>query len=193
MKPRLARSKTMRVATALTGMTACATAFGPAVTAQAATKSHHTAPPEFKIVDLGRAGKAGLRVRVPGHTPGAAIPDSPVPNLHYSLGMTIGPGVSKFHVCGYHLNGAWRCTNEITGLDKSSIYSAWNIGRNVESWQRGATDVYWNNGGAGNWDTCNTNGAYIGGTGFYLKTTGVWVSSPYYVWLSPVGPGHPEC
>lgn len=181
----------MRVATALTGMTACAAAVAPAVNAQAAAQARHTAPPKLKIVDLGPAGKSGLRVRVPGHTPGA-VPDNFTPSLHYSLGMFIGPGVSKFHVCGWHPGNAWRCTQEVTGLNKADVYGASHIGGNIRSWQRGLTEVYWNNGGPGYWDECNTNGSYLGYLG-YFSSHGNFYSTPAYVWLSPVGPGHPEC
>jgi hypothetical protein len=193
MKPRVPGSKTMRVATVLTGMTACAAAVAPPVTAHAATQAGHTAPPALKIADLGHAGKGRLRVRVPGQTVHAAAPDGSVPNLDFSLGITIGPGVSKFHVCGYHPGGVWRCTKEYTGFNKNSPDWVWQLGGNIRSWQRGQTDVYWNNGGKGSWDTCNTNGAYLGATGYWSPDLNTFDLSPNYVWLSDVGPGQPEC
>jgi len=181
------------VATTLTGVAACATAMAPA--AHAATQAGHAARPDLKIVDLGPTAKAGLKVRVPGFTQHhVAAPDASTPNLNYSLGMTIH-GVSKFHVCGWHGTGTWRCTASLTGFNKNDTYLVWGIGGNIRSWRRGLTDVYWNNGGAGNWDQCNTNGAYDGFAGYYYSSSGV--DYPYYsanyVWLQPVGPGDPTC
>jgi hypothetical protein len=191
MKPRSPRTKTMRVATALTGMTACAAAFTPAATAQAGTQGHPTAPPGFKVVVLGPAGTTGLRAQTSGHTAGAAVPDGSVPNLHYSLGVTLH-GISQFHVCGYHVDNAYRCTPEYTGYNKGLDYLVYRVGGNIRSWQRGQTTVYWNNGGAGNWDTCNTNGDYNGYAG-YFNSPNALILSPNYVWLTTVGPGDPTC
>jgi hypothetical protein len=195
MRPRVPRTKTMRVATALTGMTACAAAFGPAATAQAATQAHQPATPELKIVKLGPVGTAknGLRVHAIGQAAGQITPDGSKPNLDFSLGMTIG-GVSQVRVCGYHPGGVWRCTSEMP-LNKDYSYLIYNIGGNVRSWQRGATDVYWDKGGAGSWDTCNTNGAYNGLAG-YLYNSNDSLRAHYslnYVWLTTVGPGDPTC
>jgi hypothetical protein len=108
--------------------------------------------------------------------------------------MTIH-GASKFHVCGYHGTGTWRCTASETGLNKGSTYLVWKIGGNYRSWRRGLTEVYWNGGGAGNWDQCNTNGAYSGFAGYYYSSNGTYypANSPNYVWLQPVGPGDPTC
>jgi hypothetical protein len=184
----------MRVATTLTGVAACAAAVAPAGIAQAATHVRHTGRPDMKVVDLGPAAKAGLRVRVPGFMQHhVATPDNSPPNLNYSLGITI-TGVSRVHVCGWHGTGTWRCTVSASSLIKSHVYRLSKVGGNKRSWRRGLTEVYWNGGGAGNWDQCNTNGSYNGFTGYFSSTGGLHeVYSPNYVWLSPVGPGHPTC
>jgi len=172
MKPgadKPAVKKTMRVVTSLTGVTACAAAFAPATPAQAATSAAH---PQSKIVNLGQAGQAR-----------DFVADGSVPDQPYSL-AAVFTGVSKIQVCGWHPTNDWRCTAYKTGLNKKDTYVWSNIGGNHKSWDRGAIDVYWNGGGAGNWDTCNTNGDYLG----HFDS-----GDPYYVILSPVGPGHPEC
>jgi hypothetical protein len=189
-----ATKRKMRVVATLTGAAACVGAMAPTATAQAAPQARETAHPSLKIVDLGNAAaaKKALKVRVPGYAPNfVATPDGSVPNLNFSLGMTF-TGMSKFHVCGYHGTGQWRCTAEYTGFIKSHLYWVGNIGGNIESWRRGLTKVYWNNAGAGSWDQCNTNGSYNGFAGFY-SPGGSPIFTRSYVTLSLVGPGHPTC
>jgi hypothetical protein len=178
--------RTMRVATTLTGVAACAAGFAPAA-AHATTDSAHTAQrqePEF--VNLGKRGHA--RAHINAFITQARVAetvDGPVPPSRFSMGALF-TGVSKIQFCGWHPTNDWRCTITYTGFDKADSYYFYNIGGNKGSWNRGKVDVYWNGGGAGKWDTCNTNGDY---NGFFSSGINGYVS----VVLSTVGPGYPTC
>jgi hypothetical protein len=179
--------KAMRVAMSLTGVAACGAAFAPAAAAQAA-QTTHALPPEPRLEVVGVVGK-GMQAHLPTFArelhPHAVHPDASVPAEPFSMGMYFY-GASKIRVCGWHPPDTWRCTNSRTGLSENKIYYWPNIGGNHRSWDRGVVDVYWNGGGPGNWDTCNTNGAYLG-----------YLHSSHYLILgsssSTVGPGQPQC
>jgi hypothetical protein len=147
-----ATKKTMRVATVLTGVTACAAAFAPMAAAAPAAGHGKTATPP--------PGKA-IRVRVPGVSALRMEPKGTVRHdvEPYSMSLIVEPSIASFHVCGYHTpNGAWRCTPTYSNLFYHTIPRKYSkIGGNIRSWNRGTIDVYWNNGGRGSWNTCNTN------------------------------------
>jgi hypothetical protein len=193
MKPRSPRSKTMRVSTALTGMTACAAVFMPVAAAHAATRSALPGKTE------GSTAKGGKMVRVevlPGTNAGrhqrVAGPDNVTPAQPYYLDLWLKNSVTSFHVCGWHPTNTWRCTPTYdTPGQKPNPFSYQDVGHNAHSWDRGTIDIYWNGGGPGHWDTCNTNGAYNG----YL---GQSISVHSVVWLSNgtgggIGNGVPTC
>jgi len=157
MKPRLPRSKTMRVATALTGMTACAAGFLPTAAAHAATGSGQPAKTTGPMDEKGKL----VRLKVmPG--PGAAGPATSAPAQPYWLNIYFKESVYTYQVCGWHPTNEWRCTAHDTDSLVSSPNLIKDVGGNKYSWDRGTIDIYWNGGGAGHWDTCNTNGAYNG-------------------------------
>jgi hypothetical protein len=168
MTTNLRARKAMRVMAPIVGATACAGAFAPA--AQAAVRPGSPAQ-EHASQGTGRMparpGSGSMRVYTP---------DTEAPAQPYTLGIKVSSYVEAFHVCGWHPVNTWRCTAQIknpfyrTGLD--SWYDS-NVGGNYRSWDRGQVDVYWNAGGKGSWDTCNTNGAYYG-----------YLASPYDVVLT---------
>jgi len=160
MNPRLPRSKTMRVATALTGMTACAAGFLPTAAAHAATGAGQ---PGKTTGSMDKKGKL-VRLKVmpgPGG-PGVAGPDTAAPAQPYWLNIYFKESVYSYQVCGWHPTNEWRCTAHDTDSLVSSPNLIRHVGGNKYSWDRGTIDIYWNGGGAGHWDTCNTNGAYNG-------------------------------
>jgi hypothetical protein len=181
MKPRMPGGRTMRVATAVTGVTAAAAGFLPAATAQAAT------------TPAGRLGKTAefkdgklVRVKVdPG--PGTAGPDNTAPGQPYWLNILFKSSVHSYQVCGWHPTGNWRCTEWTGGT--SLVLS---VGGNKHSWDRGAIDVYWNGGAAGHRDTCNTNGTY---NGFVASNARSGYSAVYLTSANGggIGNGIPEC
>jgi hypothetical protein len=153
MKPRMPGGRTMRVATAVTGVTAAAAGFLPTAAAHAATapagKPAKTA--EFK------GGKL-VRLKVdPG--PGTAGPDNTAPGQPYWLNLVLKSSVHSYQVCGWHPTNTWRCT---AWAAPNGFDSATTVGGNKHSWDRGVIDIYWNGGGAGHWDYCDTNGSYYG-------------------------------
>jgi|HubBroStandDraft_1064217.scaffolds.fasta_scaffold17897_1 hypothetical protein len=184
-----AKRKAMRVATTLIGATAWAAAFAPAATAQTAVGSHQPAReradrPKGQMAVRPDAGTPPI----PRTAPGAHLynPDNTPPAQPYSLAVEVSSHVQTFHVCGWHPTNAWRCTKTYSnpgyyspGLGDTTIFS---IGGNHRSWDRGTIDVYWNKGGAGSWDTCNTNGDYDG-----------YPISSHGLLLGPVGFGKPTC
>jgi hypothetical protein len=152
-----AAKKAMRVATILTGATACAAAYMPAGPAHAvvtggglAHKPTAAKPEKPKLImRVPATGLAGLR--------GAPVRHDVEP---YSLSVWAGPTVSRFQACGYHPpNGAWRCTNYQGNACYSTPFSCryGNVGGNIRSWNRGLIRLYWNGGGPGLRNQCNTN------------------------------------
>lgn len=148
----------MRVATALTGMTACAAGFLPTATAQAAVrgvqlpeKAEGLTPAKAKIVRL-------------GVTPGrqAMGPDDIVSSAYW-LDIKFKKSVTDYQVCGYHRpNYAYRCTSYASILATKS-YTLNHIGGNKYSWLPGPITIRWDGGGAGLNDGCNTsNGDWYG-------------------------------
>jgi hypothetical protein len=188
MKPRLPRSKTMRVATALTGMTACAAGFLPAATAQAAAARGQPGNP----VRTRPENVKRVRLEVfPGHGPTA--PDTVAPNQPYWLNIWFNVyDVYSYQVCGWHPGNAYRCTQwSVTGNVFGGILSAPHVGHNKYSWDRGQITVKWQGGGPGQWDTCNTNGGYYGSV-----TAGQSGHESVTLWApgaKGIGNGVPEC
>ena len=151
-----AAKKAMRVATILTGATACAAAYMPAGPAQAVTGGGLAHKPTAT-----KPEKPRLRMRFPAASL-AGRPDVRVAHdvEPYSLSAVVGPTVGSYQVCGYHPpNGAWRCTpyasNACYGTNSYCRY--YDVGGNIRSWNRGLIKVYWNGGGPGHWNQCNTN------------------------------------
>jgi hypothetical protein len=154
MKPRVPGSKTMRVATVLTGVTTAAAGFLPAAAAHAATT------PAGRLGKTTGEFKGGKLVRLkidPGAH--AAGPDNKAPGQPYWLDILFKSSVRSYQVCGWHPTGNWRCTS---WNYKPSDNIASEVGGNKHSWDRGTIDIYWNGGAAGHRDTCNTNGTYNG-------------------------------
>jgi hypothetical protein len=162
----ITKRQAMRVATTLVGATAFAAALAPAATAEAAARP---AGPRQPIgVRPGRTGRtmavragAGTTAALAGHR---FNPDTlPPSGSRYTLGLLVSPYVYSFHVCGWHPTNTWRCTPTRYNPNylEYAYYDA-NVGGNKWSWNKGAVDVYWNKGGKGSWDTCNTNGDYWG-------------------------------
>jgi hypothetical protein len=150
--------RAMRVAVPILGAAAGVAAFAPA--AQAAVRP---GPPVQEHAGGQGAGPASVRLGTGGMRVYGA--DTEAPGQPYTLGVKISSYVEAFHVCGWHPTNTWRCTAEIKNplfrLAAGSWYDS-NVGGNYRSWDRGQVDVYWNAGGPGSWDTCNTNGAYSG-------------------------------
>jgi hypothetical protein len=175
-----AAKKRMRVATTLTGVTACAAAFAPVAAAQAAT---HAARPDAKLVTIPVAEpKAGT---IPSYVKYQAVADAAAPDQPFSLGIWVKASVSRFRVCGWHPTNDWRCTGSYTQPYPFTAEFT-SIGGNITSWDRGLTDVYWNGGAAGHRDTCNTNGDY---NGYLLNSHYVILGFP----SDPIGDGVPTC
>jgi hypothetical protein len=132
-------------------------------------------------------GASGTTVALMPAAPAFA---GPVPNQPYELNIIFKLSVSQYHVCGWHPGNAWRCTTEhfTAHRNGSTVNFASDVGGNGRSWDRGTLDVYWNSGGPGHRDTCNTNG------------TGNWaLESANSVWLwngsfgNGIGNGVPTC
>jgi hypothetical protein len=153
-----AAKKAMRVATILTGATACAAAYMPVGPAHAvvtgggpAHKPTAAKPEKPKLVmRVPAVGLAGLH--------GTPVAHDVEP---YSLSVFAQPTVSKFQACGYHPpNGAWRCTayqgNKCFELPMYFCRYQ-DVGGNIRSWNRGLIRLYWNGGGPGLRNQCNTN------------------------------------
>jgi hypothetical protein len=192
MKPRVPGSKTMRVATALTGMTACAAGFLPTAAAQAATTAGR--PGNLAKVQTGEGKLVRLKVFQGGITPdGRTIRPGITadPREPYWLNIYFQSSVTKFQVCGYHPGNAYRCTGTISVGDVARSYSYSDVGGNKHSWDLGQITVGWDGGGPGRNDTCNTNGAWHGywtpGISGYEVAT-LTAASGY-----PIGNGVPEC
>jgi hypothetical protein len=185
MKPHLPRSKTMRVATALTGMTACA-GFLPTAAAHAATAA--SGPGNLAKVQTGEGKLVRLKVFQGGRTTRPDIAADPA--QPYWLDIYLKSSVTKFQVCGYHPNG-YACTPQYTVAKQKEAYSELHVGGNKYSWELGQITVGWNGGGAGHNDTCNTTGAWHGG--WFSGTSGhesALLTSTNY---GPIGNGVPEC
>jgi hypothetical protein len=180
MKSLVPKSKTMRVATALTGMTACAAGFVPTA-AQAAPAG-------------GLPGKVplpahnGLRVGV--RTAAAANSGS-----RYWLDIIFRASVHSYQVCGYHVNDVRRCTawTGTTWVSDNKYNEGVHVGGNIASWVWGTVSVRWNGGGAGRWDQCSIpyheTGSLVGGADGYSSR---WL----YGNISPligIGAGIPTC
>jgi hypothetical protein len=190
MKPRAPRSKTMRVATALTGMTACGGAFLPTTAAHAATSAGHPG-------NLAKAqtGEKLVRLKV---SPVGISPDvrtiRPVitadPTQPYWLNILFAASVTKYQVCGYHPNG-YACT-PLHSISKQPVaYSIRHAGGNKYSWDLGQITVGWNGGGPGHHDSCNTTGHWHGSwqPGSSLHESAYLTST----FGGPIGNGVPEC
>jgi hypothetical protein len=165
MKPRAPRGKTMRVATALTGMTACATGFLPAAAAHAATSAGRAGNPAKARTGEGKLVR--LKVVPGGITPGGRTirPDiTAAPDEPYWLSIHFKTSVSLTQVCGWHPNNRYACTpwTETYYSPDGLTKSLQNVGGNQHSWDLGEIKVYWNGGGLGRWDECNTNGTWEG-------------------------------
>jgi len=177
MKPVLsdpAAKKAMRVATAVTGVTAFAAAFAPMPAGQAASRPK---PPA-----LGPHAGHGMRVReVRGH-------QAVLAGLHepYSLSVYMRPSVYAFHVCGWkHVGGGqWTCTGNYADPYLSDHW--FNVGGN---WNRGKISVRWNAGGRGSWDECKTNSGGFWGVSNSAET---WVGL-YGNSARGIGFGTPTC
>lgn len=151
MKPRVPGGRTMRVATAITGVTAAAAGFLPTAAAHAATT------PAGKLAKAGEV-KDGKLVRLKLHHRAGIAPEYGLaPPQPYWLNVLFKSSVRSYQVCGWHPGGNWRCT---AWTGKPSDNFASHVGGNKYSWDRGTIDVYWNGGAAGHRDTCNTNGTY---------------------------------
>jgi hypothetical protein len=186
MKPRVPRSKTMRVATALTGMTACATGFLPAAAAHAATSAGR--PGNLAKVQTG----AGKLVRLEVFPGGANTrPDITAdPAEPYWLNIAFKASVTNWQVCGWHPAG-YRCTATQTIGKQTSPFSVLHVGGNNYSWDLGQITVYWNGGGPGHNDTCNTNGAWHGV--WYPGDSGHESAMLTSTYGGYIGDGVPEC
>jgi len=187
MKPHLPRSKTMRVATALTGMTACATGFLPTAAAHAASSAGR--PGNLAKVQTGEGKLVRLKVFQGGRTTRPDITADPTEP--YWLNVFFKSSVTTFQVCGYHPNG-YRCTAPKTVPKEESAYSSFHIGGNKYSWDLGQITIGWNGGGPGRNDTCNTNGAWHG----YWAAGTSGHESAYLTGPgndTPIGNGVPEC
>jgi len=145
----------MRVATAITGVTAAAAGFLPTAAAHAATRPAATTP-AGKLAKTGEF-RDGKLVRLKMDT-GLASPDNTTPGQPYWLDILFKGSVHSYQVCGWHPTNAWRCTGWTT---PSSTFVG-DVGGNKYSWDRGKVSVRWNGGAAGHWDYCNTNGSYNG-------------------------------
>jgi hypothetical protein len=186
MKPRVARSKTMRVATALTGMTACAAGFLPTAAAHAAVRGGQL-PAKTDGLTPGK----GKMVRLGVHAGGLAASPDNIPVQHsYSLNVVFKPSVTNYQVCGYHRpNHAYRCTTYVTVPKQTTSWTASEVGGNKYSWSPGPITIRWNNGGPGRNDGCNTkNGDYYG----WPAAASVFVSL-YAPGGTGIGDGVPTC
>lgn len=169
--------KQRRHATTLAGSAATVLAVVAGATATASPAS--AARPAITQ----RAAAAVLDART-----GPLVADGPVPDLDYWLMVNVSAQVRTIRVCGWLPDQAWHCTGwytaTVTGVNGYQFtYVGW-----PSQWRRGRIAVYWNGGGPGKWDQCNTNGAYNG----YL-----WFGDKNAVALGlgghDVGPGNPEC
>jgi hypothetical protein len=191
MKPRIPGSKTMRVATALTGMTACAAGFLPTAAAQAATTAGR--PGNLAKVLTGEGKLVRLKVFEGGITPGGRTVRPNItadPAQPYWLDIFLKSSVKAFQVCGWHPGNVYRCT-PTKDFNYGTSYTISHIGGNKYSWDLGQITVGWNGGGPGHNDTCNTNGAWHGlwGPGSSGHESAL-LTSTYY---GPIGNGVPEC
>jgi hypothetical protein len=167
--------KAMRVATTLTGVTACAAAFMPAATAHAATRPETATRGPDAAHDMRIQQARGLQVAAAGlHEP-------------YSLWVYVRPSVkTRFQVCGWqHIGGGqWSCT---------ASYSLGTHGYEYvymgSNWNRGKVNVWWNGHLKGSWDTCNTNAGGFYGSSNPSGTTVVLYGNG----KRGVGPGTPTC
>jgi hypothetical protein len=194
----ITKRQAMRVATTLIGATAFAAALAPAATAEAAARP---AGPRQPIGERpGRTARpmtvragAGATPALGGHRyrPANIAPSG----SHYALGIFVSPLVESFHVCGWHPtntpgDNTWRCTptRDNPNWPDSQYYDG-NVGGNTDkwSWAKGTIDVYWNKGGRGSWDTCNTNGDYYG---YFASQHEVVLNSAQG---GGIGFGVPEC
>jgi hypothetical protein len=130
-----------------------------------------------------RAATAVLDART-----GPLMADGPAPDLDYWLMVNVSAQVKTIRACGWLSDQAWHCTSwytaTVTGVNGYQYtYVGW-----PSQWRRGKIAVYWNGGGPGKQDQCNTNSAYIG----YL-----WDGDKDAVALGLAGhyagPGNPEC
>lgn len=163
--------KTMRVATTLTGVTACAAAFAPAAAAQPAAPTGKSAQSATKTT--------GTRVRLDS----AAVSANHEP---YHLWVYASYDIATLQACGYKTGGHLECT-PIEGSGYTIAVSGreeFNMGGD---WNRGRINLWWNGHGPGSWDTCNTN---VGG--FYGRNTGstVVLTGKSY---RPIGYGVTKC
>lgn len=143
--------KAMRVATALTGVAACAAGFLPAAAAQAATPGGQPAKIKPKNVKwLVQRMADGSAV---------ATPDNTAPTQPYWLDINFKNSVRSFQACGWHPGNVYRCT---PWQRPTASHLGFHVGGNLHSWDRGQITIGWNGGAAGHRDTCNTNGAYYG-------------------------------
>jgi hypothetical protein len=177
-----AKSKVMRVATTLIGATAFMAGFAPAVTAHAEGKAQQPTPQQPAREQASRAeGRMVVRLALEA----SLTPDNTPPAQPYSLAVGVSNQVQSFHVCGFHPTNDWRCTRTYKNPGYNlgyPQYNIFNIGGNYRSWDRGTIDVYWNKGGPGSWDTCNTNSNFSG-----------YLLSPNSVLLGTIGFGHGTC
>lgn len=164
MKPRVPQGKTMRVATAFTGMTACAGVFLPTAAAHATPSSAGRAgnlakvqTQEGKLVRL-KVSQGG-RTTHPGITGGNPAKSS----SGYWLDIQFKTSVTTYQVCGLHIHGAYRCTAVTRTSHGTSLSKfAFHVGGNKHSWILGPISVFWNGGGPGHRDYCNTTGHWHG-------------------------------
>jgi hypothetical protein len=179
MKALVPESKTMRVATALTGMTACAAGFLPTA-AQAAPAGR--LPGKVLL-----ATAKGLRPAAPK---GAAST-----SVRMWLDILFRASVNSYQVCGFHVTDVWRCTawKGTTWVSDNKYNEGYHVGGNIASWIQGDISVRWNGGGPGRWDECEVPFSFIGngspGADGYSST---WLYGRYSPPLG-IGAGVPKC
>lgn len=181
MKSLVPKSKTMRVATALTGITACTAGFVPTA-AQAAP-----------------AGGLPGKVPLPAHLGlRSAAPEAPAGSFaRFWIDILFRASVYSYQVCGPHLGNvrrctAWTATSWVTKSGKK-FNEGRSVGGNLASWIPGQVSVRWNGGGAGRWDYCNPPASYVGAASYYaIDYPAVWLwgdNNP----LTGIGAGIPRC
>jgi hypothetical protein len=166
--------KTMRVATVITGVAACATAFTPTLPAEAAPN-------------------------LPASNNGA--PNSPYNMSVLISGKVSTIQACGYKNVG---GGEWECTGIIPRnspeLTAQVLGTNWRQVQLGDNWRRGLVKLWWNKHGAGSWDECNTNGTFNGqldwgvtnGSYSVLLTNGVYNSKGGFN-QGPIGFGVAEC